>query len=102
MSVSLFDLMRRKMSNDNSKTTCNKCGKHFRTTQGLRGHEMFKCKARPPAPMTEEIPDTIPVSTRMRAYYEYLRRKGYENTIENFVDEILDMFFGIYAEQLSC
>jgi len=82
-----------------STAVCDICGKQFKNIQGLRGHEMFKCKAKNPAPANEEDSDTIHVSSRVQAYYHYLVDKGYEKTLEEFVDEAVTALFDIYARQ---
>jgi len=60
---------------------------------------MFKCKAKHPAPTTEEDLDTMQVTRRVSLFYDYVRRKGYEGTLEEFVDEVVRGFFNICAWQ---
>ena len=81
------------MNNVNElRVQCEICGKRFRTTQGLRGHEMLKCKAKDSAPTTEEGLDTVQVSQKVLALYDYARSKGYEGTMKRFLDDCYSVF----------
>ena len=87
------------MSMNELPVQCEICGKRFRTIQGLRGHEMLKCKAEDSASTIEEDLDTVQVSERVLAYYNYVRKKGYEGTMKRFLDETVTLFFDMYARQ---
>ena len=87
------------MSMNEFRVQCEICGKRFRTVQGLRGHEMLKCKAEDSASTTEEDLDTVQVSERVLAFYNYARNKGYEGTMKKFLDETVTLFFNMYARQ---
>jgi len=81
------------------RVQCEIFGKHFKTTQGLRGHEILTHKTKDSAPTTEEELDTVEISQRVLAFYNYARSKGHEGTMKRFLDETVTLFFNMYARQ---
>ena len=60
---------------------------------------MFVHKEKHPAPTptTEEDLDTVQVSQKVLQFYSYARSKGFEGTIEEFLDQTVAAFFHGYA-----
>ena len=79
------------------RVQCEICGKRFKNTQGLRGHEEFKHKSKHSAATTEEDSDTIQVSQTVLKYYNYAGRKGFVGTIEEFLDQTVDRYYHLTA-----
>ena len=65
----------------------------------LRGHEMFKCKAKDSAPTTEEDLDTMQIRRDVLAFYNYARRIDFQGTLKEFVHQTVILLFDTCARQ---